>query len=124
MGRPARRRREPRPCQFVNFHGCAATDLTNKGKDATVVTPNGIGAGEPIMKWRSAVALQYTKHARDQMARRGISENEVEAVLSDPAVRYTDKKGNPIFRADVEGRRIKVVVAKGTDPPRVITAAD
>jgi hypothetical protein len=76
------------------------------------------------MKWRSAVALQYTKHARDQMARRGISENEVEAVLSDPAVRYTDKKGNPIFRADVEGRRIKVVVAKGTDPPRVITAAD
>ena len=76
------------------------------------------------MKWRSTVALHYTQHAKDQMARRGISENEVEAVLSEPDVRYTDKTGNPIFIADVAGRRIKVVIAKDVDPPRVITAAD
>jgi len=98
--------------------------LTNKGRDAIVIAPNSIGAGEPIMERKSAVAVQYTQHARDQMARRGISENEVEAVLSDPHVRYTDRKGNPIFKAEVGGRHIKVVIAKGIEPPRVITTAD
>jgi len=58
------------------------------------------------------------------MAQRVISEKEVEAVLSDPEVRYTDKKGNSILKAGVGGRQIKVVIAKGVDPPRVITVAD
>lgn len=58
------------------------------------------------------------------MVERGISEDEIEAVLSAPHVRYTDIKGNPIYRAEVGGRHIKVVIAKGIDPPRVITVAD
>ncbi len=58
------------------------------------------------------------------MAQRAISEREVEAVLADPDVRYTDKKGNPILKAEVNGRQIKVVVVAGSDPPRIITVAD
>lgn len=66
----------------------------------------------------------YTRHAREQMAARGISESQVERALTEFHTRYTDKAGNPIVIAHVDGRRIKVVYAKDSDPPHVITAAD
>lgn len=58
------------------------------------------------------------------MAQRHISEVEVERTLEEYHVRYTDKDGNPIFVAKIEGRRIKVVIKKDSDPPKVITSGD
>jgi hypothetical protein len=67
--------------------------------------------------------LIYTRHARDQMRDRRISEMEVESCWNDHDITYTDKKGNPNYIADVGGRRIKVVVKK-QDNRVIITAAD
>jgi Domain of unknown function (DUF4258) len=66
----------------------------------------------------------YTKHARDQMKMRRISETEVERALAEFHTQYADRSGNPILIAHIDGRRIKVVYAAGSNPPRVITAAD
>lgn len=59
-----------------------------------------------------------------QMVRRGISELEVERVITEFHTRYADRAGNPIVIAHIDGRRIKVVYARDSDPPHVITAAD
>lgn len=66
----------------------------------------------------------YTKHAREQMAARRITEAEVEEVLRSYHTSYTDRKGNPIYIGHPNSRRIKVVVVRDSDPPHVITAAD
>jgi hypothetical protein len=66
----------------------------------------------------------YSKHARDMMAERSISEAEVEAVLANYHTNYRDKKGNDILIGHPTGRRIKVVVARGSNPPHIISAAD
>ncbi len=57
------------------------------------------------------------------MKDRSITESEVQECLNVRSICYTDKKGNPIIRANVQGRGIKVVVAKD-DPNFVITVAD
>lgn len=67
--------------------------------------------------------LQYLPHALKRMKQRRISKEEVEACLQNHDVEYRDKKGNPKYRADVAGRRIKVVVQK-ENPLVVITAED
>ncbi len=58
------------------------------------------------------------------MASRRISEQEVEAVLRSYHTRYQDRKGNDILVGHPAGRRVKVVVARGSDTPLIITAAD
>ncbi len=58
------------------------------------------------------------------MVQRRISEAEVERAIVDADVEYADKAGNPIYVAHVDGRRIKVVVAKGSAPPYAITTGD
>jgi hypothetical protein len=58
------------------------------------------------------------------MSLRRISEAEVEATLSAFHTHYRDRKENDIYVGHPGGRRIKVVVAKGSNPPLVITAAD
>ena len=68
--------------------------------------------------------VEYTRHARLRMQQRRISEAEVEAVLKTPGYSYTDRAGNEIHVGYPAGRRIKVVVAKGSTPKKVITAAD
>ena len=68
--------------------------------------------------------VHYTRHAREQMAFRRISETEVEEVIRQHHTHYADRKGNNIYVGHPGGRRVKVVVAKDTDPPLVITAAD
>jgi hypothetical protein len=55
------------------------------------------------------------------MAERHITDEEVEAVLADYHTRYADRKGNPILIGHPNGRRIKVVVGKDTNPPFIIT---
>lgn len=66
----------------------------------------------------------YTRHARRQMALRGITEMEVETALDNHHTTYTDKLGNPIFIGHAKNRRIKVVVKLGSEPPHIITGAD
>ena len=58
------------------------------------------------------------------MRERAITEAEIAACLEAHDIRYTDKKGNLIYKAELEtGRGIKVVVAQG-DPHFIITVAD
>jgi hypothetical protein len=69
------------------------------------------------------IKLIYTYHARDQMRDRSISEAEVEACWLNHHTTKSDKKGNPIYIADVKGRYIKIVV-KRQNTKVIITAAD
>ncbi len=58
------------------------------------------------------------------MKQRKISEAEVEVVLAGYHTRYTDRTGNYILIGHPAGRRIKVVVVRDSNPPRIITVAD
>ena len=66
----------------------------------------------------------YTAHARRRMAERKVTEREVEIVLVHHHARRRDAKGNEVLLGRVRGRRIKVVVARGSSPPHVITVGD
>ena len=48
----------------------------------------------------------------------------METVLSDYHTSYRDREGNLIVIGHPGGRRVKVVVAKDSNPPRIITVAD
>jgi hypothetical protein len=71
-----------------------------------------------------AAKPRYSDHAKLRMAQRSISEAEVEATLDQYHTSYPDKNGNSIMVAHVNGRRIKVVQAKDSQPPFIITTAD
>jgi hypothetical protein len=58
------------------------------------------------------------------MRQRQISEGEVETVLADHHTSYPYREGNSIVIGHSGGRRVKVVVAKDSNPPRSIAAAD
>src|SRR3954454_9341116 len=70
-----------------------------------------------------SVALRYSAHARQRMAERGITADEVSSTVEDHEVSFTDKKGNPCYVRTFHGRRIKVVVA-ADDADFVITVID
>jgi hypothetical protein len=72
---------------------------------------------------------RITRHARSEMARRGITEQAVREVLRAPqAVLQGNRPGRQVFQAAVRigqpARRLllRVVVDIGQDPPAVITA--
>jgi hypothetical protein len=68
--------------------------------------------------------LYYTQHAKDRMQERRITEKEVEYCIQNYHTSYTDKKGNPIYIAQLPSdRQIKVVV-QANNPKVVITVAD
>lgn len=69
-------------------------------------------------------APRYSRHARLRMHHRNITESEVEYVLENYHTSYTDRDGNPILIGEPGGRYIKVVMAKGSNPPLVITTGD
>ena len=69
------------------------------------------------------MSIEYSEHAKIQMARRSISESEVLHCLYERSICYPDKKGNFIIRSDIDGRGIKVVVAK-ENQNFIITVAD
>jgi hypothetical protein len=58
------------------------------------------------------------------MRQRRISEAEIEAVLQSGVLPFVDEKGNFIYIANPNGRRVKVVVDERISPTLVITAAD
>ena len=70
--------------------------------------------------------LSYTRHAKKRMKERRISKKEVEFCLNNYHTTYTDVKGNPIYKAQLQsGKTIKVIVAANSvDPIKVITVAD
>lgn len=65
----------------------------------------------------------YTDHARDQMADRRISEEEVRFVLNNPEVTRPGEGDAIILTAHPNGRFIKIVVEQ-KKPRVIITAAD
>ena len=65
----------------------------------------------------------FDPHALDQMAERGISAADVEAVLAAPSKRLPSYHDREEVYGEVPGpRTLKVVVVAGSDPPYVITA--
>lgn len=76
----------------------------------------------------TAPVCMYTGHARHQMARRQVSEIAVEHILSNfdirrPAQPRLNAKPAEIFIGLFRGRRLKVYVEIGTEPPKVKTVA-
>lgn len=70
--------------------------------------------------------LSYTRHAKERMQQRGITEEEVQYCLDNFHTSYSDRAGNMVYKVDLEsGRHIKVVIkADSLDPRIVITVAD
>jgi hypothetical protein len=81
-------------------------------------------SGIRIERELAMLAPVYSKHARLRMRQRVIAEVEVEDVLENYHTSYPDKDGNSILIGHPHGRRIKVVVAKDSNPPFIITVAD
>lgn len=70
--------------------------------------------------------ITYTQHAMDRMKERAITEQHVRQCLGEPEVHYQGGKGSNIYRARVEGRMLKVMVARDRDTghaKHVVTAA-
>ena len=65
----------------------------------------------------------YTDHARDQMADRGITEEEVEFCLNEPEITRAGERDTLILTAHPNGRFIKIVVPQ-KKPRVIITAGD
>jgi hypothetical protein len=67
------------------------------------------------------VDLVFSAHALARLARRRIDRNDVETVLLNPA--RTEVRGSAVVYDGVaRGRILRVVVALGSEPTRVITA--
>lgn len=67
--------------------------------------------------------MRFSRHAVARMTERNISLADVSTVIDDSDVTFADPKGNPCYIREIDGRRIKVVVA-ADDPEFVITAID
>lgn len=67
--------------------------------------------------------MRFSRHAQSRMAERRLSVAQVASVVDAPDVTFTDSKGNPCYTREINGRRIKVVVA-ADDTEFVITAID
>ena len=53
--------------------------------------------------------MRWSDHARQRGAERDITLAEAAAVVDDPDVTFTDRKGNPCHIRELDERRIKVV---------------
>jgi Domain of unknown function (DUF4258) len=80
-------------------------------------------------RMKDVTAARITRHARTEMARRGIAEEAIREVLRAPqAVMPGNRPGRQVFqgaaRIDHQARRVllRVVVDIGQIPPAVITA--
>ena len=64
--------------------------------------------------------LQITRHAQERMAEQGISRADVEALLERPERTETGETAT-IYEATVDGRPLRAVVVRDSQPPRLIT---
>lgn len=67
--------------------------------------------------------LRLSVHAEQRRVERGISLSEIRHTLANHDVSFPDRKGNRCFVCEIDGRRIKVVLA-AADPDFVITVVD
>lgn len=67
--------------------------------------------------------MRLSTHAANRASERGITRAQIAAVVGNPDITFTDRKGNPCYTAGIDGRRIKVVVA-ADDTEFVITVID
>jgi len=58
------------------------------------------------------------------MTRRRITEADVELTISIADVEHSDRDGNPCYVRTVRGKMIRVVIARRSNPLRVITVID
>jgi Domain of unknown function (DUF4258) len=72
--------------------------------------------------WARLVRLIYTLHARTRMARHGVSEDDVAAVIAHPyRTERSRRSGNTVYFGHANGQDVAVVVARGSHPPRIVT---
>ncbi len=64
---------------------------------------------------------EFTRHAREQMAERGVTPDQVEAVLAAPRTTGSDALGNRVFYGVAGDVALAVVVRPGVYPHVVIT---
>ena len=64
--------------------------------------------------------LAYTGHARDQMVERAITARHVEQVLASPDSLIEGVTADE-YNALVDGRSLRVVLARNTEPRLVVT---
>ncbi len=67
--------------------------------------------------------MRWSNHAQDRGSERDITLAQAAAVVENAHTTFTDRKGNPCYIGEVDGRRIKVVVA-ADDPEFVVTVID
>jgi Domain of unknown function (DUF4258) len=60
-------------------------------------------------------------HALERMAERNITESDIVTLIRNCPKPRRDVKGNPIYYGLVHGWTVQVVIAKASQPPRVIT---
>jgi hypothetical protein len=65
--------------------------------------------------------ITYVPHALEQMERRGISEEEVAAVLEDPNEEGPANFGRLYAQSVIDDRRIRVVYNRGTNETVVVS---
>lgn len=64
----------------------------------------------------------FKRHALNRMAQRRIKRQDVEHVLENYDISHTDVKGNLCLTGNlIDGRRLRVVVAKDSNPLTIIT---
>ncbi len=70
--------------------------------------------------------VTYLPHARRRMEERGISEEEVAAVLEDPTLEYLGDFGRTVAERVLPGRRlaVKVVYNLGADDERIVVTVE
>lgn len=65
----------------------------------------------------------FEKHALNRMVQRRIKRRDIERVLDNPDISYSDREGNLCLVGYLEDqRRLRIVVAKESDPLSIITA--
>jgi hypothetical protein len=68
------------------------------------------------------LGLVYTFHAREQMADRAVTEADVELVLTGFDMSRPDSRGNMRLAGEIApNSRLLIVVAKDSEPPRIIS---
>ena len=64
--------------------------------------------------------IDFSDHALRQMARRGVTREDVAAILGSFYYQYT-VDGDHLYSPRLRGRHVRVVVVPGTNPPTVKT---
>ena len=75
-----------------------------------------------VYRTPKGTSYELTEHALKRMAQRSIRRKDVEDALDNYDTRHPDQKGTLCHIAYLEdGRRLKVIVAKESDPLVIIT---